>query len=46
VIGAVWGIGQTVTILIVGGAIILFGVVIPPPGRPDTAAKSRVFARA
>ena len=29
-IGAVWGIGHTVTILIVGGAIILFGVVIPP----------------
>ena len=30
IIGAVWGIGHTVTILIVGGAIILFGVVIPP----------------
>ena len=44
-IGALWGIGHTVTILIVGGAIILFGVVIPPPGRPDTAAQSRVFAR-
>jgi high-affinity nickel-transport protein len=29
-IGALWGIGHTVTILIVGGAIILFGVVIPP----------------
>jgi hypothetical protein len=29
-IGAVWGIGHTVTILLVGGAIILFGVVIPP----------------
>src|SRR5215475_9912635 len=29
-IGAVWGIGHTLTILVVGGAIILFGVVIPP----------------
>jgi high-affinity nickel-transport protein len=29
-IGAVWGLGHTVTILLVGGAIILFGVVIPP----------------
>jgi len=29
-IGAVWGIGHTLTILVVGGAIVLFGVVIPP----------------
>ncbi len=29
-IGSLWGIGHTVTITIVGGAIILFGVVIPP----------------
>jgi ABC-type nickel/cobalt efflux system permease component RcnA len=29
-IGAVWGIGHTLTILVGGGAIILFGVVIPP----------------
>ena len=29
-IGAAWGIGHTVTVLLVGGAIILFGVVIPP----------------
>lgn len=29
-IGALWGLGHTVTILIVGGAIILFGVVVPP----------------
>jgi hypothetical protein len=29
-VGAVWGIGHTVTILMVGGAIILFGLVIPP----------------
>lgn len=29
-IGAAWGIGHTLTILVVGGAIILFGVVIPP----------------
>ena len=28
-IGAAWGIGHTLTILAVGGAIILFGVVIP-----------------
>jgi high-affinity nickel-transport protein len=29
-IGAMWGLGHTVTILFVGGAIILFGIVIPP----------------
>ena len=29
-IGALWGVGHTVTILLVGGAIILFGIVIPP----------------
>ena len=29
-IGALWGIGHTLTILVVGGAIILFGIVIPP----------------
>lgn len=29
-IGALWGLGHTVTILVVGGAVILFGVVIPP----------------
>jgi hypothetical protein len=29
-IGSLWGIGHTVTITLVGGAIILFGVVIPP----------------
>lgn len=29
-IGAVWGVGHTITIMAVGGAIILFGVVIPP----------------
>ena len=29
-IGAMWGVGHTATILGVGGAIILFGVVIPP----------------
>jgi ABC-type nickel/cobalt efflux system permease component RcnA len=28
-IGAAWGVGHTLTILLVGGAIILFGVVIP-----------------
>lgn len=29
-VGALWGIGHTVTILLVGGAIVLFGIVIPP----------------
>jgi len=29
-LGALWGVGHTVTIVIVGGAIILFNVVIPP----------------
>ncbi len=29
-IGILWGLGHTLTILFVGGAIILFGVVIPP----------------
>lgn len=29
-VGVLWGIGHTLTILVVGGAIILFGVVIPP----------------
>ena len=30
IIGSLWGIGHTVTITVVGGAIIVFGVVIPP----------------
>ena len=29
-IGILWGVGHTITILIVGSAIILFGIVIPP----------------
>lgn len=29
-IGALWGLGHTLTVLLVGGAILLFGVVIPP----------------
>jgi len=29
-IGGLWGIGHTLTILLVGSAIILFGIVIPP----------------
>ena len=29
-IGAAWGLGHTLTVMIVGGAIILFGLVIPP----------------
>jgi hypothetical protein len=31
VIGALWGFGHTVTVLLVGVAIIAFNVVIPPP---------------
>src|ERR1700677_755764 len=29
-IGATWGIGHTLTMLVVGGGIIVFGWVIPP----------------
>jgi len=29
-IGVLWGVGHTITILIVGAAVILFGFVIPP----------------
>lgn len=29
-VGAVWGMGHTLTILLIGGAIILLGLVIPP----------------
>lgn len=29
-IGMLWGVGHTLTILLVGGAILLFGIVIPP----------------
>ncbi len=29
-IGVVWGLGHTATIVVVGGAIVVFGVVIPP----------------
>jgi high-affinity nickel-transport protein len=29
-IGVLWGLGHTLTILLVGGTIILFGIVIPP----------------
>ncbi|HXJ95331.1 MAG TPA: high-affinity nickel-transport family protein, partial [Terriglobia bacterium] len=29
-IGVLWGLGHTITILLVGSAIILFGLVIPP----------------
>ncbi|MBA3558283.1 MAG: sulfite exporter TauE/SafE family protein [Gemmatimonadaceae bacterium] len=29
-IGAVWGLGHTLTIMVVGGGIILFGWIIPP----------------
>jgi len=30
VIGGLWGVGHTLTIVVVGGAIILFSIVIPP----------------
>src|SRR6202044_31192 len=30
IIGLLWGLGHTVTIFLVGSAIIIFGVVIPP----------------
>src|SRR5437899_4381098 len=29
-IGVLWGLGHTITIVVVGSAIILFGLVIPP----------------
>jgi high-affinity nickel permease len=29
-VGALWGIGHTLTIVVVGGAIVMFGIVIPP----------------
>ena len=29
-VGAIWGIGHTITVVFVGGAIIFFSVVIPP----------------
>src|SRR5882762_7253872 len=29
-IGGLWGLGHTLTIVIVGGAIVVFSVVIPP----------------
>ncbi len=29
-LGAVWGLGHTFTVMIVGGAIVFFGLVIPP----------------
>src|SRR5258706_6768823 len=28
-VGALWGLGHTLTILLVGGAIIVFGIVVP-----------------
>lgn len=29
-VGAVWGVGHTLTLFVLGGAIVLFGVVVPP----------------
>jgi hypothetical protein len=31
VIGAIWGLGHTVTVVVVGVLIIVFGIAIPPP---------------
>jgi high-affinity nickel-transport protein len=31
VIGAIWGLGHTLTVVVVGVLIIVFGIVIPPP---------------
>jgi ABC-type nickel/cobalt efflux system permease component RcnA len=31
VIGAIWGLGHTLTVVVVGLLIIVFGIVIPPP---------------
>ena len=30
IVGAVWGVGHTLTLLVVGGGIVLFGWVVPP----------------
>ena len=30
VLGAAWGVGHTLTLVVVGGAIVLFGIAIPP----------------
>ena len=30
-IGAIWGLGHTLTVVVVGVLIIVFGIVIPPP---------------
>ncbi|WP_437323821.1 high-affinity nickel-transport family protein [Sorangium sp. So ce381] len=29
-IGAMWGVGHTLTLMVIGGAILLFGLVVPP----------------
>jgi ABC-type nickel/cobalt efflux system permease component RcnA len=29
-IGALWGVGHTLTVVVAGGAIVLFGIVVPP----------------
>ncbi|WP_437731001.1 high-affinity nickel-transport family protein [Sorangium sp. So ce1335] len=29
-IGAMWGLGHTITLMLIGGAILLFGLVVPP----------------
>jgi high-affinity nickel permease len=37
-VGAVWGVGHTITIMVVGVAIVAFGVVIPAAGSLDGMA--------
>ena len=39
-IGALWGVGHTLTVLLVGGAIILFRWVIPPRVDPPISRRS------
>lgn len=29
-IGAMWGVGHTLTLMVIGGAILIFGLVVPP----------------
>src|SRR5213078_1967940 len=49
-IGILWGIGHTLTIVVVGAAIILFSIVIPPrlrlPTQMAVAVMSALLGRA
>ena len=40
-VGAVWGVGHTITILVVGIGIIAFSMVIPARRQTDSASHSR-----